>query len=740
MILAVLLSAQKSHIKQLPYELLKPGTYVVQTDENLQKPAIDIVGDNKVLDYKGVTLRGSNPNVEPDQRKGLGIHVSGKNITIKNLHVHGYKVALLADHCTNLKIENCDFSYNWKQHLMSTLEKEDESDWMSYHQNEKDEWLRYGAGIYLKDVNGFEVKGTTIVGGQCGLMMMRSNKGTIWNNNFSFLSGIGVGMYRSSENRIMHNSIDWCVRGYSHGVYNRGQDSAGILIYEQSNKNTFAYNSVTHGGDGFFLWAGQTTMDTGKGGCNDNFVYGNDFSYAPTNGIESTFSRNRFTNNKVDECWHGFWTGYSFDTIIEGNHISNCEEGIAHEHGQMNVIQDNSFSGNKTDIHIWANPNEDPNWGYPKNRDTKSKIWNILNNSFASGLGAKALRVSQTDGVNLSGNTVFGSTFEFAKDVTRIAFTSTCIHGNKDKILLPNSADVQTTMWEPMPADITVPKWDPINTAFKVAPKPLPGGRMPLIPLTNGVRLTNAHAGRKNILVDEWGPYDFQSPKLWPTSYYKDGSIRYDILGPNGRWTLKSADGFTTTMTSGSVPGLIVIKPVRGTTIQKLELAYVGQAFVDYKGNGHKAGEPSPLMIQRFDIPIDWRVKFFEFDPKTEDPRTQFEAYQKKANAPSALEFQKSKLDYTGYGKFEKGVPANHFGTVAEGELNIKPGEYTLELTGDDGVRAWLDGKLIIDEWHYQGPTLYKVKAKLGGKHKLLINHFQLDGYSALQFRIRPAK
>ena len=93
-------------------------------------------------------------------------------------------------------------------------------------------------------------------------------------------------MYRSSFNTIAYNKINFNVRGYSDGVYNRGQDSAGILIYEQSNNNLFYKNSVTHGGDGFFLWAGQTTMDSGKGGCNDNVLQGNDFSYAPTNGLK----------------------------------------------------------------------------------------------------------------------------------------------------------------------------------------------------------------------------------------------------------------------------------------------------------------------------------------------------------------------------------------------------------------------------------------------------------------------
>lgn len=57
-----------------------------------------------------------------------------------------------------------------------------------------------------------------------------------------------------------------------------------------------AYNSVTHGGDGLSLWAGQTTMDTGKGGSNDNLFHENDFSHAPTNGTEATFSRNRLSS------------------------------------------------------------------------------------------------------------------------------------------------------------------------------------------------------------------------------------------------------------------------------------------------------------------------------------------------------------------------------------------------------------------------------------------------------------
>lgn len=711
------------------------GIVMAPTKEDLTQAALEIKGDNQVVDMKGATYLGTDPKVEPDQRKGLGIRVSGNNITIKNLTVHGYKVALWAENCKNLKLIDCDLSYNWKQHLGSTLEKEDETDWMSFHQNEKNEWMRYGAGAYFKNVSNFEVKNVKIVGGQCGLMLMNCNQGLVWNNNFSFLSGIGLGMYRSSNNRIMHNNIDWCVRGYSHGVYNRGQDSAGILIYEQSNKNVFAYNSVTHGGDGFFLWAGQTTMDTGKGGCNDNIVYSNDFSHAPTNGIEATFSRNHFINNKIDECWHGFWTGYSFDTVIEGNLVTNCEEGIAHEHGQSVDVQMNAFSGNKTDIHIWANPQEDPNWGYAKTRDTKSKTWNIIGNTFASGPKATALRVSQTNGISLSGNSIYGSGFIFTKDVTKIGFANTTFYGDRRKIVIPDGADERETSWKPMPAEVATRSWNPMEKdrqEFGFPISPLVGGKIPFIP-AGGVR------GRKNIMVDEWGPYDFKSPKLWPGAMDKDGSVTYSVIGPAGSWSVKKVEGLTVNVIKGQVPGSITVKAIKGSTEQRLELIYTGKSYVDYKGVNHKAGEPSSLAIHRFDLPIDWIVKFFAFDEKTEDPRTNFEAYTAKA-ATAGPEFHKSKLDYSGYGKYEKGVPNNYFGSIADGTFTIKPGDYIIEVTGDDGIRAWLDGKIIVDEWHYQGPTLYSVKVHLGGAHKLKVNHFQLNGYSALQVRIKPAK
>src|SRR5688572_20819934 len=224
---------------------VKKQTYRLDAPLSMEGAVIVIEGNNITVDFNNSVLKGSNAKKDPDRFFGVAIFIKGgKNITIKNLKAKGYKIALLARDVSNLTIDNCDFSYNYRQHLNSTQEKEDISDWLSHHQNEKDEWLRYGAAMYLRNCDSMIIRNTKVTGGQNALMITNCNYGKIYNNDFSFNSGLGIGMYRSSYNTIAYNKINFNVRGYSHGVYNRGQDSAGILIYEQSSNNLFYKNSV----------------------------------------------------------------------------------------------------------------------------------------------------------------------------------------------------------------------------------------------------------------------------------------------------------------------------------------------------------------------------------------------------------------------------------------------------------------------------------------------------------------
>ena len=65
-----------------------------------------------------------------------------------------------------------------------------------------------------------------------------------------------------------------------------------------------------------------------------------------------------------------------------------------------------------------------------------------------------------------------------------------------------------------------------------------------------------------------------------------------------------------------------------------------------------------------------------------------------------------------------------------------KTGKHTLILTTDDGVRAWLDGKQVINDWTDRGPTDSKVEVELtaGKRVPIRIEYFQGGGGCSARF------
>ena len=570
---------------------------------------------------------------------------------------------------------------------------------MSYHHNEKDEWLQSGAGIYLADSDGAEIDRTTIVQGQNGLMLARSNGATIWNNDFSFLSGLGIALYRASGNTIMHNKVDWCVRGYSHTFYNRGQDSAGILIYEQSSRNIVAFNSVTHGGDGLFLWAGQSTMDTGQGGANDNVFYDNDFSFAPTNGMEATFSRNVFYGNRVEECWHGLWGGYSFDSWIAANRFARNVEAIAIEHGQDNRITENTFDGDETAIRLWKNPTQDPGWEYPKRRDTRSRDYVIAGNTFRG--NTTALKITETQNVRALTN-------GFEKVATVATLTGdTRNFGVGDEVTVPVRS--RPTL------DLTLPK-------------AIPGGMDPKVAEAD-------RRSREAIIVDQWGPYDWKSPKLWPEGRSDATPLKLRVLGPAGEWKIASVRGATAEPSEGRVPGAITVTPTAGTPIDyDVRLTYRGAAVTGPRGERVNAGQPYVFAYSRFFVPADWQVRFYAFDEDARPDRNPDAFARVVSGAPLKSE-RRDRLDFMSGRAIADGIPADRVAVVAEAAIDLPPGRYTVRTISDDGIRVWMDDERIIDRWTPHESAIDTVPVT-GGKRRFKVEYYEIGGFAELRFEI----
>jgi parallel beta-helix repeat protein len=357
---------------------IPPGTIIHDADSN---GVLHVRADGITIEFEpGSVLAGAEIRENWNTLTGFGVRIDGrKNVTIRNAEVAGFKVGLYATHADGLTLDNLRFRDGYRQRLRSTPQKEDSADWMFPHRNDDREWMtHHGGAVVVERSKSVTLSNITVRTTQNGIILDRVSGAKVYDNDCSFLSGWGLAMWRSSDNVISRNAFDFCVRGHSEGVYNRGQDSAGILCFEQCSRNVFIENSVTHSGDGFFGFAGREALgevppdpedgfnrpfDPKSAGCNDNLLIGNDFSYAPAHGVEITFSSgNRLIRNRiVENAICGVWGGYSRGTLIAGNHFEGNggmaygleRGGVNIEHGSDNRIIHNTFVNNLCGVHIW---------------------------------------------------------------------------------------------------------------------------------------------------------------------------------------------------------------------------------------------------------------------------------------------------------------------------------------------------------------------------------------------------
>jgi hypothetical protein len=75
------------------------------------------------------------------------------------------------------------------------------------------------------------------------------------------------------------------------------------------------------------------------------------------------------------------------------------------------------------------------------------------------------------------------------------------------------------------------------------------------------------------------------------------------------------------------------------------------------------------------------------------------------------------------------GVPNDHFSARWTRNWNFTAGRYRFHLSGDDGIRLWVDNTLIIDQWKDQSRTEYTTERELtGGNHSLKVEYYENGG------------
>ncbi|MBE0537598.1 MAG: right-handed parallel beta-helix repeat-containing protein [Phycisphaerae bacterium] len=685
---------------------------LILTDAN-GNGVIHVRGDGIEVEFApGSVLCGAAEGVRPDAYRGYGIRIDGgKNVTIRGARIRGYWCGLWATGADGLTLEGIDASDNRRAHLRSTPAAEDGADWLFPHNNDANEWLNnYAAAIYIEDASRITVRDCTVRQGQNALCLDRVIDSRVYDNDFSFNSGWGIAMWRCERNIITRNACDFCIRGYSHNVYNRGQDSAGILMFEQNIGNVIAENSATHGGDGFFGFAGREALgETGthdaawykRRGNNDNRLIANDFSHCAAHGIEMTFSfGNLFYGNRlVDNAICGVWGGYSQDTTIAFNTFE-ANGGMAYglerggvniEHGRGSLITDNTFRNNACGVHLW----------WDEEGDFGKRPWALANGT------------ASTDNL-IARNRFEGDTLAFH------------LRGPSEATIADNHLiDVKRQMDKE--DSVTVTHQSSAAGAITAPKYPVYGRKRPV-----GAR---PHLrGRDKIIMTEWGPWDHASPLIREISRHGDSitcefhkmpaDVKVNVHGSAVRGKLTAnKEGVPTYTVSATRPGAH-----------------------DY--TLHVTGTAVNETLRGMLIHATWQATFFKWDAST-DPRQDAAAWRKLAQGPTAAATKVDQLRFNyGYGgpgdqNVEQAVKAaglggDRFGMIARTELPLTAGTWEFSTLSDDGVRVIVDGKPLIDNWTWHVPTRDTAALTLteDKQVELTVEHFEIDGYAVLELDI----
>lgn len=710
---------------------IEPGL-VIQDDEG--DGVIQVVANDVIVEFlDDSVLRGAEAGTPGDGLVGVGVRVQGaENVTLRGLRVEGYKVNVRATRAPWLVVEDADLSGAFRQRLRSTPQREDTRDWLRPHENDEGQWVKsYGGALVVEDTNNVTIRRVRVRESQNGIILDRVNDSDVYDNDCSFLSGWGLAMWRSSRTTISRNAFDFCIRGHEEGVYNRGQDSAGILMFEQCNDNIVVENSCTHSGDGIFAFGGREAIgqvpplpgaeiDYADAGCNDNVFLRNDLSFCSAHGYEMTFSeRNLFARNRLEGngiC--GVWGGYSSDSRYVDNYFARNGQlaygaergGINIEHGSGNTIVGNTFENNRVGVRLW--------W------DDDIRLL-ALPGVRANDRGVSGNRVSDNTFIM-----TVDSPFELAEGETLIGIQFENVGGGGEFLangIAGNTFEIEDGVGE---ASVTDPgTYAQINYAedrFKIPSIRAIGDRVPV-----GAR--EHLRGRQAIVMGEWGPWDHEGVLVRRIASSGPEHI-YEFRGVGDEQPLP-----------GALPpeGVAVSIELVGDGVAHVTVTPTSPGVQAYSAQIKHTGGVETISGRI--LATEWEARFWAWES---DPITKAAAWREEADAAAPVRLYRLDLPFGAGGPagVVEGVGSappdtDLFGMIAKATIPLDAGAWRVRTLSDDGVRVIVDGEKIIERWDIHGPTEDTGVFTLDDAREVgfVVEYFENDGYATLRVDIEPA-
>jgi hypothetical protein len=235
-----------------------------------------------------------------------------------------------------------------------------------------------------------------------------------------------------------------------------------------------------------------------------------------------------------------------------------------------------------------------------------------------------------------------------------------------------------------------------------------------------------APRGRVQIVMGEYGPFDFGEPALIPARSEGLRTARFRALGARGSADLVEVVGDVTakTMRVSPLEVAVVVSPSGEAGVWVPFRFSLRLPARELEGTG--------ALLNAF-----WHVRHWAWSV---DPREDEKAFRDLLGTEPAFEqLRAPAVDFRwGGGGPAADIAPDRFATVAEAELALPEGEYELSTISDDGVRVFVDGAAVIDNWTWHAPQEDRARVRFDGTpKKVRIEHFEIDGYAVLSFRIR---
>ena len=94
-------------------------------------------------------------------------------------------------------------------------------------------------------------------------------------------------------------------------------------------------------------------------------------------------------------------------------------------------------------------------------------------------------------------------------------------------------------------------------------------------------------------------------------------------------------------------------------------------------------------------------------------------------------------VHYWGSGSPGAGVPADNFSARWATTRYLNAGQYRITARADDGIRLWVDGQLIVNEFHGATNTTYTADLTLGaGRHSFMVDYYEAEGAAFVDVQV----